>query len=179
MWIICEDKGWLAFYGPLRITMHQIKALCQVDVLARPDHLLIKLLYQTVSPSLFLFHLVIFVLCAGCRPGEFQCTKSKICIESTKICDLFPDCPDGSDEATCCKFQVFPIFWCQAICTVVNIWPTHFSYLIWMHCLHCLLRVQILGRLDHKFLPLVAVTRWWVRHMFPVNCSSKQNLAVL
>lgn len=42
----------------------------------------------------------------GCVDGEFQCEASGLCIPESKLCDLYPDCSDGSDELNCSEFCV-------------------------------------------------------------------------
>ena len=43
------------------------------------------------------------------KSGQFYCTKSKTCIDSTKVCNFHPDCGqnDDSDEHNCgnCDFE--------------------------------------------------------------------------
>ena len=39
---------------------------------------------------------------SGCGPGNFQCADKKKCIPSRWVCDLSPDCLDGSDEPPDC-----------------------------------------------------------------------------
>ena len=38
-----------------------------------------------------------------CNAGEFDCGES-ICLDSSVRCNLDPECPDGSDEASCDNF---------------------------------------------------------------------------
>lgn len=35
-----------------------------------------------------------------CRPGEFRCTGTRVCIAGTLLCDGWEHCADGSDEST-------------------------------------------------------------------------------
>ena len=38
-----------------------------------------------------------------CGENEFTCTKDGSCIDETKRCDLFQDCPNNEDELNCRK----------------------------------------------------------------------------
>lgn len=35
-----------------------------------------------------------------CQFGYWKCQNSPMCIPVTYICDVVPDCPDGSDESS-------------------------------------------------------------------------------
>ncbi|XP_012250592.2 low-density lipoprotein receptor-related protein 6 [Athalia rosae] len=34
-----------------------------------------------------------------CRPGQFQCKRTRVCISATTLCDGWENCADGSDES--------------------------------------------------------------------------------
>lgn len=36
-----------------------------------------------------------------CRPDQYVCSNSKVCIDQEKICDGLKDCPQGDDERQC------------------------------------------------------------------------------
>ena len=39
-----------------------------------------------------------------CKPGQYVCPNSKVCIDREAICDGIPDCPaGGEDERHCVK----------------------------------------------------------------------------
>ena len=40
-----------------------------------------------------------------CKPGQFRCGSSTICIDDSKVCDKHPDCPHGEDETKCGKYK--------------------------------------------------------------------------
>lgn len=42
-----------------------------------------------------------------CGVGEFRCNRSRICVPQYRNCDTRPDCPDGSDEWNCCKYNYY------------------------------------------------------------------------
>ncbi|XP_072020845.1 low-density lipoprotein receptor-related protein 12-like [Amphiura filiformis] len=44
-----------------------------------------------------------------CGEGDYQCESGYGCLESSKVCDNYPQCLDGSDEAGCatCKVSAF------------------------------------------------------------------------
>uniref|UniRef100_A0AAR5PWV3 Peptidase S1 domain-containing protein n=1 Tax=Dendroctonus ponderosae TaxID=77166 RepID=A0AAR5PWV3_DENPD len=39
--------------------------------------------------------------CTWCKPGQYVCSNSKVCIDQEKICDGIKDCPQGDDERQC------------------------------------------------------------------------------
>ena len=47
----------------------------------------------------------VVVSCSPCEQGEFQCSDCT-CISETWKCDRENDCPDGSDEVSCGKYQI-------------------------------------------------------------------------
>ena len=40
-----------------------------------------------------------------CKPGQFRCGSSTICIDDSKVCDKHPDCTHGEDETKCGKYK--------------------------------------------------------------------------
>lgn len=37
-----------------------------------------------------------------CKPGQYVCPNSKVCIDQRAVCDGIPDCPvGGEDERNC------------------------------------------------------------------------------
>ena len=42
-----------------------------------------------------------------CKPSEFHCYPSNICINETYVCNNYPNCPDQSDELNCDNFLAF------------------------------------------------------------------------
>ena len=36
-----------------------------------------------------------------CLPGQYICPHSKKCIDKSKVCNGFRDCPNGDDESHC------------------------------------------------------------------------------
>ena len=45
---------------------------------------------------------------AACSYDQFRCTGGQ-CISGYLYCDLFPDCPDGSDESNCTGKKVHAV----------------------------------------------------------------------
>lgn len=43
-----------------------------------------------------------------CKPTDFRCFTSDICIPIEQRCDYVLNCLDGSDEISCRKFYCFP-----------------------------------------------------------------------
>ncbi|XP_072041734.1 membrane frizzled-related protein-like [Amphiura filiformis] len=50
----------------------------------------------------------------SCLTEEFQCMSWQVCLDHSFVCDLFPHCPDESDETQCGKHMVL-IF--NVLCT--------------------------------------------------------------
>lgn len=43
----------------------------------------------------------IILLIDWCKPQQYVCSNSKMCINKNKICDGISDCPQGDDERQC------------------------------------------------------------------------------
>lgn len=42
----------------------------------------------------------------NCLPSQFACVSDGKCITLGQVCDFNLDCADGSDERTCCKYDL-------------------------------------------------------------------------
>ena len=43
----------------------------------------------------------------NCPDNQFSCGDGATCIDQTKVCDFYPDCPDNSDENICPQMETF------------------------------------------------------------------------
>ena len=43
----------------------------------------------------------------SCPDNQFACADGQTCIDQTKVCDFYPDCPDNTDEASCPAYELF------------------------------------------------------------------------
>lgn len=53
---------------------------------------------------------------AACKQDEFTCVADGFCIPSTLVCNLIPECEDGSDELNCGEFSTLNS---AIFCTVI------------------------------------------------------------
>ena len=52
----------------------------------------------------------------NCPPNKLACNSSAICVDVTKFCNGFSDCPDGSDESLTCSSNKCSILSCLHAC---------------------------------------------------------------
>ena len=59
--------------------------------------------FKNTISSLKLILAMYYISAYTCKPGQFMCRESKICINERWVCDGNNDCDDNSDEKDCGK----------------------------------------------------------------------------
>lgn len=87
------------------------------SVKAMVERRAVGLLRQSLLVAVSVFIACISVSAgARCRPQEWQCPASEVCIPLNKICDQSGDCPNATDEGSSCSSSMCGVLSCSHRC---------------------------------------------------------------